>query len=242
VLVAGDPGDPVVVCVHGAVISSRYFEPLMSELASSFRVLAPDLPGYGRSAEPAGILDVARLGEWLTDFRSAAGFDRAIWVGNSLGCQILTQLAVRSPESVAALVFVGPTVDPSARSAVGQLWRLVRDAPREKVSLLLAWTADLFAAGLTRAFRTLPVALDDRIEERLPSIEAPLLVVRGADDPVVPEEWAERTARAGKLVVIDGAAHAAHYSHPREVAAALRDFLAGLGITGARAPSPPRGR
>lgn len=46
---AGDPGAPVLLLVHGNVSSSAFFEALMADLASDFRVIAPDYRGYGDS-------------------------------------------------------------------------------------------------------------------------------------------------------------------------------------------------
>lgn len=66
--------------------------------------------------------------------------------------------------------------------------------------------------------------LADRIEERLPGIDAPALVVRGAHDPLCPPEWAREVAHLlpqGRLVTVAGAGHAVHWSHPREVADAI---------------------
>ncbi len=59
---------------------------------------------------------------------------------------------------------------------------------------------------------------------------APVLVVRGTRDRIVPQAWAERAARLlprGRLAVIPGAAHAVNFSYPREFKAAMLAFLLG---------------
>lgn len=55
------PAGTAVVVVHGLGLSSRYLEPTLRLLASDFRVLAPDLPGFGRSTRPAQPLTLAEL-------------------------------------------------------------------------------------------------------------------------------------------------------------------------------------
>ena len=70
--------------------------------------------------------------------------------------------------------------------------------------------------------------LRHRIEDVLPGVTAPTLVLRGRLDRIVPRDWAERVAAVvpdGRLLEISLAGHAAHYTRARRVAAAVRAFL-----------------
>jgi 2-hydroxy-6-oxonona-2,4-dienedioate hydrolase len=81
---------------------------------------------------------------------------------------------------------------------------------------------------MRRAWRTLKLVIADKIEEKLPRIQAPTLVVRGAKDPVVPQRWAEEVARLlpkGQLIVIPGCPHTLNYSAPLEFVRVMRLFL-----------------
>src|ERR1700751_5142657 len=51
--VAGDPNSPVVLLLHGFPTSSLMFRELIPRLANDYRVIAPDLPGFGFTAVPA---------------------------------------------------------------------------------------------------------------------------------------------------------------------------------------------
>jgi pimeloyl-ACP methyl ester carboxylesterase len=116
-----------------------------------------------------------------------------------------------------ALVLAGPTVDPDARSLLGQGARLVRDVAHEPLSLDWLVATDYVRSGPLRTLRWAQQMLAHRIEDRLPHVEAPTLVVRGERDPIVPRRWAEHAAQlvpGGELVEIAGAPHAAHYTHP----------------------------
>ena len=222
---------PTVVMVHGQVISSLYMVPSARLLVEDFPVLAPDLPGFGRSGKPAHVLTVPELADALGAWMEASGLRSAALVANSLGCQVVVELAVRRPEMVEALVLAGPTMDPSARRAGVQVARWVRDWRLERPSLALAHLRDYALAGATRALRTFRHALADRIEEKLPLVQAPSLVVRGEHDPIVPQRWAEEAARLlprGRLIVIPGGPHCVNYSTPRPFARVVRTFLAGL--------------
>jgi 2-hydroxy-6-oxonona-2,4-dienedioate hydrolase len=131
------PADrPPVILVHGLVISSRYMVPLARRLAPDFQVYAPDLPGFGNSAKPPFTLTLSELADALAEWMTAAGLTRAALVGNSVGCQILAEFALRHPTRADRLVLIGPTVDPAARTARQQLARTFLNSRREPRSLV----------------------------------------------------------------------------------------------------------
>lgn len=222
-------GAPPIVLVHGLGVSSRYFVPTMRALAADFAVYAPDLPGSGRSARPPRVLDVAGLAVALESWLDAVGLERVSFLGNSMGCQVLVELALRAPARIERLVLVGPTVDPRWRTPWRQLPRWAREALREPASLLPLLIRDYLRFGPLRFWRTARLALADLVEEKLPRVAAPALVVRGARDAFVSRAWAERIARLlprGRFVEVQRAAHAVNYSAPSELAALVRSFVA----------------
>ena len=81
--------------------------------------------------------------------------------------------------------------------------------------------------GPRRLFGQAHFALADAIEERLPAIQVPALVMRGVHDPLCPAPWGQQAAALlrTRLVTIAAAAHAAHYSHPKQVAAEVSRLL-----------------
>jgi 2-hydroxy-6-oxonona-2,4-dienedioate hydrolase len=223
----GPRGAAPLVLVHGLGVSSRYLVPVAERLAARRRVLLPDLPGFGRSQPSPGVLDVPGLGAALAGWLDEVGVQRTPLLANSLGCQVVVELAVAEPDRVDALVLVGPTVDPAARSLVRQAARLLATAPFEQPALDLLVLREYGTRPL-RTLRTARAMLRDRIEEKLPLLRCPVLVVRGARDAVVSQRWAEEVARLarGELVVLPGG-HALNYSSPDALAAAVTPFLDG---------------
>ena len=214
--------------MHGIGVTSRYFEPLADVLAADRRVLVPDLPGWGRSPRPPRALSLVELADALAGFLDTEGLERLPLVANSLGSQVVVELAVRHPERVSALVLVGPTVDPDLRTAALQARSFVLDSIREPPSLWWIIAGDYARMGPLRFARTAHFALRQRMEDLLPRVEAPTLVLRGEHDAFATQAWCERAAELlprGSLAVLDGAAHAAHYSDPVRVAALVRSFL-----------------
>lgn len=226
--IAAPADDRSIVLVHGLGVSSRYMLPTAIRLAPHYKVYAIDLPGFGKSAKPQRALDVHELSDALAAWAEATGLNRAAFVGNSFGCQIITDLILRYPQYVERAVFVAPTVDPQARTAFKQILKLILNIPHEPFSLVPLTVHDYLTAGLGRAWRTLRFALRDPIEEKLARVQVPTLVVRGGRDPMVPQSWVERATKLlplGCLVVIPKAGHAVNYNSPEELARVVMSFL-----------------
>lgn len=227
-----------VVLVPGLAVGAGNVVPTAAQLAHSYRVYAPELPGFGCSDKPSRVLSVPELADALVCWMRSAEVERATLIGSSFGCQVVANAAARYPERVASLVLAGPTVDPRARSFARQFWRWLVNFSRELPDS--DTLRDYKAAGLRRILLTLCFALQDRIEEKLPYIQAETLVVRGERDPVVPQRWAEEATRllpAGRLAVIPGAAHFVAQHAPLPFSQVVRSFLK-EGEQGLRAGRP----
>lgn len=223
-----DADRPVFVLVHGLGMSACYMMPAARLLAGSGTVYAPDLPGFGKSGKPSRSLTIPELADSLAEWLAANGIGSPVLMGNSLGAQVIVDFAVRHRTRLTAAVLVGLTVDPEARRMSTQIGRLLADVPREPWGLYPIAVADYFRAGVVRCVKTLRHALDDPIEEKLPAIRVPLLLVRGERDPLVPPQWSERAAELapdGWEVTIPGAAHAAHFSAPEALVNEVMEFM-----------------
>jgi pimeloyl-ACP methyl ester carboxylesterase len=222
-----DDATPVVL-VHGIGITSRYWIPTAIRLAAEFNVAAPDLPGFGKSDKPEPTLDVGELADWLARWIRVTRMAPAALIGNSFGCQIIAELAVRHPDVVERIVLQGPTTDPHGNSAWEQFRRWQRNNPNEPFTHKIVSVRDYADCGVRRIWETWMISLRDHIEEKLPRISVPALVVRGSRDPIVPQQWAEEAARLlprGKLVVIPDGRHTINFSSPIEFTRVLRPFL-----------------
>ena len=112
---------PVLLLIHGMEARSRTGGGDRA-VASSHTVIAPDLPGHGRSEPGGGDYSLGALATVLRDLLLALGHDRATLVGHSLGGGIAMQFAHQFPEIVERLVLVssgglGPEVSLVLRAA-----------------------------------------------------------------------------------------------------------------------------
>jgi pimeloyl-ACP methyl ester carboxylesterase len=223
---------PPVVFVHGLGVSTLYLRPALRTFARERAVLALDLPGFGKSDDPPEPLGVPELAAFLATWLDRAQVGPVPVVANSMGCQVAVEMAAVRPNLVSALVLVGPTADPSARSVPELVGRLAVDSVREPLALSAGVAFDyLVRAGPLRTLATARLMFEHRIDERAARVPVPVLVVRGQRDPIAPREWCARLAGLfplGDLTEINGAAHAAHFSHPVSLLEAARPLLAGF--------------
>lgn len=230
---------PTFVLVHGVAVSSRYFAPTAAELAKSGTVYLVDLPGHGDAPNPRRDVSIADHAGVLARFIAGAGLDNPVIVGHSAGAQVVSRLAVDSPEVADHIVLMAPTIPADARTWRQSLWRLFLDGFREPLRVTLIAAGDyLVRCGLPFGVRQMEHVLADRIEDRLGDIRANTLVLIGDRDPIVPIGWAERVAAGvpgGILEVVRGP-HVIMHTDPVTVAQHIAEHAArerGSAVSGA---------
>jgi pimeloyl-ACP methyl ester carboxylesterase len=225
-------GDEAFVLVHGIGVSGRYFMPLANVLARRGRVYLVDLPGFGGTRKPRRTLSLADHARLLAGLLARLQVGPAVLVGHSMGCQVAIELALRSPAAAPALVLVGPTTNPRERVAWRQGLRLLQDSCRETPLINFIVFSDYARCGPRWYLKTLPEMLGQRPEERISGVRVPVLILRGARDPIVPDYWTSELAAAcpgAHAATIDGAAHVAMFRRPEAVAAHCLRLAAGTG-------------
>ena len=105
--VAGGPQMPRVIALHGWLDNAASFEPLAAHL-HGIELVAPDLPGHGRSAHlaPGADYSFAAAVNTVLDIADALGWERFSLLGHSMGAGIASLVAASSPERVRRLVAI----------------------------------------------------------------------------------------------------------------------------------------
>jgi pimeloyl-ACP methyl ester carboxylesterase len=225
------------VLVPGLGLGAESWQPTVRALHEAgivdvARTTTALVPGYGRPAGPDDSLAPAELASRMLD-RSAPG--PCVLVALSAGCQVAAHLALRAPDRVAALVLIGPTTDPR-----GGTWpRLVRrwlatarhESPRQGPALLRQYRR----TGLRTMARAMDAARRDRIEDVVPLLACPVLVLRGEHDAIAPTDWLElltgahpaagEPAPRRQHATLSGGAHMVPWTHGAEVAELIGQFL-----------------
>ena len=101
---------PAVVLLHGLGATNASFLPTLHELSRDYRVIAPDLPGFGDSGKPLRAYHAGFFAKWARGLLDALGIERAHFIGNSMGGRIALEVALRHPERVDRLALLAPAV------------------------------------------------------------------------------------------------------------------------------------
>lgn len=226
---------PTVVLVPGLGLSADFYASVIGALRRArLRVVVPDLPGFGRSRRVGWTgMSPERTAAWLAAMARAAGLERAVWMGHSVSCQPLVELAATEPARVRALVLAAPTGVRGWRGAPYQAVTLPVAGLREPASLLRRLARDYLRTSPLRYGGTWLRAAAHNTIERAHAVSCPVLVVCGRRDPVVPPRAGQRLAAAlprGRLVVCPSGSHGLPVDATDEFVAAASDFVRRLGV------------
>jgi len=239
---------PPLFLFHSLLSDRASFDAIVPELARSFRVIVPELPGFGRSqAVTGGFADVAdRMAEMVKD---AASGERAIVLGNGYGGFVALQMAIRHPALVSRLILAdtGAAFSEPGREAFRTMARVSREkglAAITDVAMRRLFASDFQAQhpalmqDRREAFlRTDPdvfcaacdalASLDLRAE--LGRVTVPALVVVGEYDEATPPPMSYELAAGlprAELRVVPGCAHVPQLQSPKLFLDTIGDFLA----------------
>jgi len=250
-------GFPVVLLHGGGPGASGWsnFSRNFAPLAAHWRVLVPDLPGFGKSERVT--LEDRAFGFYagvIRDFLRALGISQAHFVGNSLGGGTALKLALDHPGHVGRLVLMGtggslPVFSATPTEGVCRLFDFYAGAGpsmqklRSFIDLLVydtsAITDELLAARYAAA--TLPEVvsnpplkfkgrppLEELWREALGELTHDVLLVNGREDRVVPLDTAFLLLKLipnARLHVLPKCGHWAQWEHADEFNALVHDFL-----------------
>ncbi len=241
---------PTVLFVHGLLWSGRMFAAQIAALRDSFRCVAVDLRGQGKS-------EITKTGYGMDSLADDVAkvietFGPVHYVGLSMGGFIGMRLAARRPELIRSLTLMNTAADREPRRnipkylAMGLVGRALglgslidsvmqvmfgepflrdpsRAAEREALRSVLLLNTPVGAQRATHG-----VIFRRPVEGELHRIRAPTLVIAGAEDRAVKPTRSKRTAAliaGARFVLVPRAGHSSTLEEPAAVTAALREFL-----------------
>jgi pimeloyl-ACP methyl ester carboxylesterase len=195
---AGDVHGPPLVLLHQTPRSVDEFAEVIPLLAAHHRVIAVDNPGYGASEVPPHQPTVEEYADTVVALLDELQVPKATLVGHHTGAILAVDIAARHPGRVDRLVLSGPHyMDQEMRQLLHEIsvqWRLQPDGSHmmEKWEKFSGWVSDpaivhrvvtdLLRAGETSEYGHFACA-DYRMEDTLPLVRAPALLIVGRNDP-----------------------------------------------------------
>jgi len=250
-------GDTTLVLLHGYGEHLLTWRAVLDPLASRYRVLAFDLPGFGGSDKPDRPYTREAMVGTVTAVLERWTRPPVILIGHSMGGQIAAETAIARPDLVAGLVLIAPagldiglggiadSITPRRAGFIGA-WEAARATlvPMHDRAWLgepedrAAYDPAFDPAYRRSAARVLTDFDFEGMGERYTLVQQPTLVIWGTADPVVPYEVAPRLMGqlpCASLAVLERTLHRPQVERPDTTAALILGFLRRQGCEGAKA-------
>lgn len=246
-LIERGTGRPVVLCIHGYCQAADYWAPTLDLLAGRGATgIAPDLPGFARSAGEPGPCTMEGYADRLARLLDERGLKSVVLVGGSMGGVVAQYLALRHSARVERLLLVatgGFTADPPAALARADAMEAAPWDAKAVEPIVNGFFLKPPAAERLARFRELAAmaskqaALDAarsnaraRPFDQLDRIAVPTLIVQGRHDKArTPEHGAAMRERipGARLEVIEGVGHTPQLEDPARFHEIALPFLLG---------------
>ncbi len=233
-------GAPVVL-LHGGGGTGRAFLSQLSSLSDHhIRVLAPDMPGFGKSDWFTGVADIPDIGPVLFEWLDALNIPCSVIGGNSMGGRVTLSMASRDPKRVSGVIILDsvglelpevPIINPLTLRQSEYTAGLVYNTERYKALTPYRTLED--ARELNRGRASFAQYLDGGRIASDPALDLsrltmPCLLIWGREDRIVPLAYGQALDQAlsdSELMVIDQCAHLPHIEEPEITNRAIVDFL-----------------
>jgi 2-hydroxy-6-oxonona-2,4-dienedioate hydrolase len=240
-------GKPVLF-MHGLGGSIESWTNNIGELAKIMRVIAVDLPGFGLSDKPKMNYTIRFYRDFVVQFlKQLLRLEQVSIVGSSLGGHIAAEVVINHPSLVKKLVLISPAgALPRSFKGSPALWRYVRVVNAKSVQqvkqALFAVdnkpVADSYAQVMYEKF-LMPGAKEaflsalagsaraPRLNSRLNRIKAPMLLLWGKEDYMIPVKFVEPFVRMKncRIILIENCGHRPHFEQPALFNKIVSDFL-----------------
>jgi 3-oxoadipate enol-lactonase len=242
-----------LVLLHGFPFDRSMWRAQTEALGGEFRVVAPDVRGFGETPLGGGDVTMETLAEDVAALLDELGLARVVLGGLSMGGYVAFAFLRKFPERVRALVLADTRpqadTDDARRTREENAQRTLKEGMAPIVETMLpkllaagtrehdgevvkdvrAMMLSTSPEGAAAALRAMAGRRDQT--DLLPSINVPTLIVVGAEDSITPPSDAEAMStqiEGSRLVVVEGAGHLSNVEQPEKFNRALVEFLRGL--------------
>ena len=235
-----------LLLIHGLGASSERWENVIPYFSKNYRVIVPDLIGFGLSDKPMVDYTTDYLADFVSEFLNEIGIDSLSIIGSSLGGQIAAEFAHNNSEKLKKLVLVSPSgimkhttpaldayimaaLYPSVDSA-SHAFQLMSGRRNIDEKTINGFVKRMKLPNAKMAFMSTLLGLKDAdtITTKLESINSPTLIVWGENDPVIPVKYAESFVSGindCRFVKMLGCCHNPYLDKPEKFLDIVSEFL-----------------
>ena len=243
----GDEGKGFpLILIHGFLGSSKMWEPQINFFKNHFRVITPDLPGFGKSNKAESHNSIQSIANLLMDCLEEKKIDKFYLLGHSMGGMIVQEMAKKYGNKIVKLICysTGPRGEmPGRFESVDQSRENLKKKGLEITAKNIAKTwfvrkenAKYFDICIEAGKQTSTKAADDALiafknwngVDTLKNIKNETLIVWGDQDKSYNLEQIkilEKSIKKSKLVIFKNCAHNVHLEQPDQFNNAIKNFL-----------------
>jgi len=235
-----------LLLLHGLGASAERWESVIPLFAKKFRVIVPDLIGFGYSDKPMVDYTTDYFAEFVSKFVNKIGIKKMSIIGSSLGGQIAAESVVNYDVNVKKLVLVSPSgimkhstpalneyisaaLYPDADSATSA-FQTMSGTKNIDDKIISGFIERMQLPNAKMAFMSTLLGLSNstKITEKLQLIKIPTLIIWGEEDPVIPIKYAQSFVSGindCRFYKMEGCGHTPYVEKPDSFFEIVSDFL-----------------
>ena len=236
-----------LVLIHGLGASAERWSEVIPLLSDDFRVVVPDLVGFGHSDKPLVDYTPEFFSEFLEHFFIVSKIKHPVLIGSSLGGQISAEYVSSHPNDVQKLILVSPAgimkqstpaldayimaaLYPNEHSAKNAFELMEGSGNEVDAEIVNAFVSRMKTPNAKLAFMSTLLGLknSDSLVAKLKMIYPPTLLIWGTDDPVIPINFAKEFVSEipnCTFFEMDGCGHTPYVQNPYLFTSKVLDFL-----------------
>jgi len=235
-----------LLLLHGLGASAERWESVIPLFAKKFKVIVPDLIGFGYSDKPMVDYTTDYFAEFVSKFVDKIGIKKMSIIGSSLGGQIAAESLINYGVNVKKLVLVSPSgimkhstpalneyisaaLYPDADSAMSA-FQTMSGTKNIDDKIIFGFIERMQLPNAKMAFMSTLLGLSNstKITEKLQLIKIPTLIIWGEEDPVIPIKYAQSFVSGindCRFYKMEGCGHTPYVEKPDTFFEIVSDFL-----------------
>jgi len=242
-----DNSGNTLVLIHGLGASAERWEYTIPHFKKNYRIIVPDLIGFGYSDKPLVDYTTDFFSEFLKKFLEKLEIKNPMLIGSSLGGQIIAEYTLNNNDAVKKLILISPSgvmkhstpaldayvmaaLYPNQEAAKSAFEMMSGSSKNIDPKIVESFVKRMQLPNAKMAFMSTLLGLKNSqiLTEKLSSITVPTMVVWGELDPVIPVKYADSivsTIKDCRFYRMDGCGHTPYVDDPETFVKIVMEFL-----------------